>query len=84
MSTFNDKAELMLEQVQADAPSRVPLFKKAYSGKSLRASINAFCMQCVWLDTDQIKHCTALGCPLWSVRPYRRKPRGIQMPQKRG
>lgn len=49
------------------------VFKSAYSGRSLRACVNAFCLDCIGLDPDEIRRCTAPDCPLWAVRPYRRK-----------
>jgi len=52
------------------------VFKSAYSGRSLRACVNAFCLDCIGLDPDEIRCCSASACPLWSVRPYRRN--GVQ------
>lgn len=41
--------------------------------KSLRLSINAFCYECIGEKKEEIKNCTAKGCPLYEVRPYRDK-----------
>ena len=49
------------------------VFKEAYAGKSRRKAVTAFCLDCIGLDPDEIRRCSAPACPLWSVRPYRRK-----------
>lgn len=49
------------------------VFKSAYAGKSLRKAISAFCLDCVGLDPDEVRKCSAPDCPLWSVRTYRWK-----------
>ena len=50
-------------------------YNKAVTGKSLRAAINAFCLECVCWQRKEIQLCTSLSCPLFAVRPY-------QLPQK--
>ena len=45
-------------------------YDKAVSGKSLRAAINSFCLECVCWQIEEIRNCTDLGCPLFSLRPY--------------
>lgn len=45
-------------------------YDKAVSGRSLRASINSFCQECVCFQIDEIRNCTDLACPLYAVRPY--------------
>lgn len=40
---------------------------------SLRKSINAKCFDCSCHQIEEIRHCTAKGCPLWYVRPYQEK-----------
>lgn len=49
------------------------IFKSAYAGKSLRKAISAFCLDCIGFDPEEIRRCAAPACPLWAVRPYRRK-----------
>jgi hypothetical protein len=46
------------------------VYEKAVLGKSLRASINSFCLSCVCWQRKEISLCTALACSLWMVRPY--------------
>ena len=47
-------------------------YDKAVRGKGLRAAINAFCMECVCWQIDEVRNCTDLACPLYAVRPYQR------------
>lgn len=47
----------------------------ALSGGSLRAAVNLMCIDCCCGETTEIRDCTAVGCPLYSLRPY--QPRSI-------
>ena len=67
------KRTQMLQQVERDAPSVLKVFRKAYTSASLRASVNAFCLECCWMDRSAIRECTAPACPLRNVRPYQKK-----------
>lgn len=69
-----------LEDVSRDGPSRLAVFRKAYAGVSLRASVNAFCLECLWLDPGAIRDCGAVACPLWNVRPYQSRRKDRPMP----
>ena len=62
-----------LAQVRQDAPSKLGVFRAAYAGRSLRAAINACCLECVGFDIQAVRDCTAPACPLFTVRPYQRK-----------
>ena len=46
------------------------IYRRATSGNSLRAAVNAFCVECVGYVTNEVRQCTDRGCPLWAVRPY--------------
>lgn len=46
-------------------------YRRAVKGKSLRACINAQCLECVGWQSREVAGCTDLGCPLYAVRPYR-------------
>ena len=65
------KRKNFLKQIEEDAPGSKPLFFKAWKG-SLRAAVNAHCLECTWFDKEHIHNCTSTICPLWSVRPYQR------------
>ena len=62
-----------LADVQGDAPRYLATFRRAYAGKSLRAGVNAFCVECMAFDAAEVKNCAAPACPLWLYRPGRRK-----------
>ena len=70
------KQAQMLEQIKSCASSGLRVFKQAYTGKSLRAAINAHCLECCWFDRQAIRECTATQCGLWAVRPYQAKGGG--------
>ena len=61
-----------LKDVQRDAPRYLNTLRRAYAGKSLRAAVNAFCIECVGFDAAEVKRCTAPACPLYAQRPGRR------------
>jgi len=46
------------------------IYKKAVQGKSLRATINAQCLDCVYWQRKEVSLCTDLACPSYAVRPY--------------
>lgn len=46
-------------------------YRRAVEGRSLRACINAQCLECCCWQSAEVAACTDMGCPLWSVRPYR-------------
>jgi len=47
-------------------------YDKAVSGKSLRAAINAQCLECCMWQRKEVMLCTDLACSLYAVRPYQR------------
>jgi len=62
-----------LDMVRKLVPSKLSQFKRAYGGKSLRAAINANCLDCMGYEQASVKRCRILDCPLHSVRPYQAK-----------
>lgn len=49
-------------------------YDRAVGGKSLRAAINSFCLECVCWQITEIRDCTDVACPLYAVRPYQESP----------
>jgi len=45
-------------------------YDRAVTGRSLRAAVNAFCLECVSWQVQEVRLCTDEACPLWAVRPY--------------
>ena len=69
MST--DRKE-QIEQRRMQMPRKYrKIYDRAVEGKSLRSCINAQCLECVGWVSKEVTLCTDLGCPLFSVRPYR-------------
>lgn len=56
--------------------SKVGVFQKAYKGRSLRAAINANCLDCMGYEQAEVKRCEIYDCAFHSLRPY--QPRGGQ------
>ena len=46
-------------------------YLKAVEGNSLRAAVNAQCLECVCWQREEVRLCTDLGCPLYPYRPYK-------------
>ncbi|MGA2091851.1 MAG: hypothetical protein ABSH16_00390 [Sedimentisphaerales bacterium] len=53
-------------------------YERAVDGKSLRASINSFCLECVGWQKEEIRNCSDLACPLYAVRPYSKTPQSAR------
>jgi len=53
-------------------------YERAVKGRSLRACVNAQCLECVMWQSREVRLCTDLGCPLYAVRPYRSSGNGLQ------
>jgi hypothetical protein len=45
-------------------------YDEAVSGKSRKAAIKAFCLECVCWQKEEVRLCTGLECPLYRYRPY--------------
>ena len=46
---------------------------RALKGKSMAAAIKAQCMECVGWIRDEVRQCSALACPLYPYRPYKKR-----------
>ena len=47
-------------------------YLRAVRGKARPAAVKVFCLECVCWVREEVAHCTALACPLWSYRPYQK------------
>ena len=68
-----------LNEAQADRLRQIPRhlrtwYQKACEGRSLRAAVNAFCIECCGWDRGEVSRCTARACPLHGYRPGRKRP----------
>ena len=46
-------------------------YDKAMSGRSMKAAIKAFCLECVCGQKEEVRLCTDLACALYPYRPYK-------------
>jgi len=46
-------------------------YDKALRGRSMKAAIKAFCLECVCWQKEEVRLCTDLACPLYPYRPYK-------------
>jgi len=67
----NERRENYLKVIRGHTPKYAGHAKRAFMGKSLRAAINAKCIDCCNFDTIQIKYCPCAECSLWQYRPYK-------------
>ena len=68
---LNELRQMRIGERRAQMPrSYRATYDKAVSGKSLRAAVNSFCLECVCWQIEEIRNCTDLGCPLFAIRPY--------------
>jgi hypothetical protein len=64
------KKRIPLPVLRAEAPARFHhLVDRAEAG-SLRAAVTLKCLDCSNWQTEEIRHCTVIDCPLYPVRPY--------------
>ena len=50
-------------------------YDKAISGKSRKAAVKSFCLECMAWEKEEVRQCTSLECPLYLFRPYKPKPK---------
>lgn len=58
-----------------------PMVRARGNTKSLRKAVDAFCASCMGCTVDhyepgfkqEIRNCTATGCPLYNFRPYKKE-----------
>ena len=74
---MNADRQQQIENRRKQIPRKyMGLYGRAISGKSLRSCINAQCLECVGWVSQEVTLCTDIGCPLYSVRPYRSSGNG--------
>jgi len=61
----------VVHRVSQMPQTSISTYLKAVRGKSLAASVKAFCMECVCWKRREVALCTALACPLYAVRPFK-------------
>jgi hypothetical protein len=62
--------------LQLQTESTQSVYEKAYCGSKANA-VKAKCLDCCLNNREEIRFCTVETCPLWAVRPYQLKTRGL-------
>ena len=71
MTVNEQQRRKRIDKRRADMPKVYrATYDKAMTGKSLRSAINAFCLECVMWQREEVRLCTSVACPLWLYRPY--------------
>jgi hypothetical protein len=74
MNDFEKKQKAQIAQRRKQMPKSYRAnYDSAMTGKSRRAAIKAFCLECVCWQVEEVRCCTDLGCSLYSVRPYQER-----------
>ena len=56
----------------AGAPKKYrSVLQRAFAGSSRSSAIHAFCLACVGFQREDVRNCSAEGCPLHPYRPYK-------------
>ncbi len=66
----DERADKIMERLGNIPRAYKATYERAVKGKSLRAAINSFCLECVCWSIEEIRNCSDLACPLYAVRPY--------------
>lgn len=62
-------ADFEREKELSDVPAAYRhLYRSAWTGRSRKAAIRAFCLACVGWQPKEVRNCTALTCPLYEFR----------------
>ena len=75
-STENHRAERIRKRRAQIPRAYRAKYNKAVKGNSLRAAIDAQCLECISWHIEDIRNCTDLACPLYAVRPYQSSQSG--------
>ena len=61
-------ADVRLKRL-ANVPRKFrPLYRRAWSGRSRKAGIRAFCLECTVWSATEVSKCSAPSCPLFTYR----------------
>ena len=74
---MTSEREAKIAQRLAEMPrSHRACYDRAISGKSRKAAMRAFCLECCGYEIREAFLCTDLGCPLYPYRPRSRVSQG--------
>lgn len=62
--------KVIVQMSKRDVPKRYEkLYKKAMLGRSRKAAMRMFCLECVGYENSEVSLCTDPECPLYPYRP---------------
>jgi hypothetical protein len=74
---MNADRQKQIEQRRAQMPKLYrALYDRAVSGKSRKAAMHGFCIECCGYQIKEVHLCTDLGCCLYPYRPRSRASQG--------
>ena len=63
--------------------AQIKQYRKAMKGRSLRAAVNAKCLDCSCWQRTEVRDCPVVNCPLYPYRPYQAKGSKENRPTER-
>lgn len=76
VSTRNLRQQQIKERRAAMPRSCQASYDRAQSGRSRKAAVHAFCLECCGYEVREVFACQDAGCPLWPYRPRSRIAQG--------
>lgn len=68
---MDQKRVRKLEYISKHTPRYKGVFQRAFEGVSRKAAMDAFCVECIGYEPEEIRNCTVTDCPLYEFRPRR-------------
>lgn len=68
----------ILNNMRKDVPERFQSVVEKVTEGSRTAAVKLKCLECSGYQTPEVRHCTAIQCPLWLFRPYQGKINKIE------
>ncbi len=62
--------EATFAKLRSALPRHESRIERLQTTGSLRAAVDLMCLDCSGDQMDEVRHCTAIGCPLFVLRPY--------------
>ena len=72
---YTEKQLAKIEKRRSEMPLKYRSgYDEARRGRSKKAGIKAFCLQCMAWSITEVKACNTVECSLYLYRPYRKSP----------
>ena len=65
---MNDKIKNRLKDMPMSCRNN---YKMAISGRSRKAAVKAFCLECMGWERTEVHNCNTITCPLHPYKPYK-------------